>query len=484
MTDNDPDIATALAQYATTLTLETVPDAVRDRATLVVLDTIGVCLRGSQTKYVKDAVQTTAQLDCAGPQATGGGTTFATADRRPPTLAAFANAAGGTTLELDEGNQRAAHMGVHVVPPALAIAEHRQASGHEFLRAVIAAYEASARVGDAIRPQRDGLHPHGTWAPIGAAVATGCILGIDRSTLAHAIRIAVNPFIATHWAAALEGATVRNVYAGTACRHGIQSAFLAKSGVTGVEGALERCLFPYVAGEDDALETLERTTASLGEEYYVESSYFKIHAACRYTHAPIEAFGKLLTESDLDPDSITSIRVRTFEAGCLLNNTTPETALEAKFSTPYALSALAICGTTGVDAYAEHHLQNERIQRLASAVTVEEDPEHTRRAKAGHWGATVTVETAGGRSFTERVPDARGGGDNPFAPGEIREKFRRLVTGGDADWGLEWDSEADFNSNSDSAPDSESAVTALEDRILDLESQPDVRLLFADLLET
>lgn len=424
--DSETDLAMDLAAYATDVLLDDLPESAVERTKLVVLDTIGVCLRGSQTPYVREAVSNAELLDGAKPM-NSGATTFATFDRRSPWLAAFANAAGGTTLELDEGNQRSAHMGIHIVPPAIAVAEQFNASGRELLEAVAAAYETSARVGDAIRPQKDGLHPHGTWAPIGAAVAAGLLRGLDREELTEAIRIAVNPFVASHWSAALEGATVRNFYTGVACRHGIQSVTLAQSGVTGVVGAIERCLFPYVAGEDDALDTLADEIDGLGDEYYLESSYFKVHAACRYAHAPIEAFEKVLESTDLDLDEVESIDVSTFGSGCLLADDTPGTVLEAKFSTPYALGVLAVLGTTGVDAFAEEHLDVDRIKRLASMVDVSEDPVYQRRAREGRWGAAVTVETADGRLLQEFVADARGGGDNPFSQKEIREKFHSLV---------------------------------------------------------
>lgn len=454
------DVADDLAQYASTVTLNNVPDSVIERAKLVLLDTIGVCLRGSQTDYVREVVINAEILDCAEPTGDGA-TTFATLDRRPPSTAAFANATGGTTLELDEGNQRSAHMGIHIVPPAIAFAEHQGASGRDVVRALIAAYEASARIGDAIRPQKDGLHPHGTWSPIGAAIATGLLCDFDRETMAEAVRIAVNPFVASHWASALEGETVRNFYTGTACRHGIQSAILAKSGVTGVDGAIERCLFPYVAGEDNALETLVAVIETLDDEYYLESSYFKMHACCRYAHAPIEAFEQLLATNDLDPDSIERIRVSTFSSGCLLDSDVPETILKAKFSTPYALASLAILGTTGIDAYKKEHLQNERIQRLTKTVKIREDPEYSRRAQEGHWGAAITVETTDGRTVQENVLDARGGGDNPFSPAEVREKFRTLVNG------------------------TETVIDAkqLEDRILNMDQVFDELSLFDDLAD-
>jgi 2-methylcitrate dehydratase PrpD len=423
------DTAATLAAYATEFQLSDAPERIRSRAKLVLLDTIGVCINGADREYVHRAVETIADLRYVG-SVEAGATTFATGDRRSPDVAALANATGGTALELDEGNQRSAHMGIHVVPPALAMAEREAASGQELLRAILAAYEASARVGDVIRPQKGDLHPHGTWSPVGGTIAAGLLRGLDAEELTEAIRIAVNPFVASHWAAALEGATVRNFYTGIACAHGLRAVALAASGVTGVEGAIERCLFPIVAEDPDAVEILQDAVRTMGEEYYLADSYFKTHATCRYAHAPIEALANIeLGERVAEIETIT---VATFEAGRLLRARAPETILEAKFSTPFGLGAQLVLGGTGVDAYTEETLGDDRIREIAGRVSVQVEEQFQERAQTGVWGARVEVEMANGETLSATVEDARGGGENPFTTTEVRAKFHELVSGATA----------------------------------------------------
>ena len=428
-----PDGATErrLAAYAVELTLEDVPSPVRERTRRMILDTVGVCIRGSDTTYIGDIVRTWDRFGTDTHSSSGGSTVFATQQRRSPVCAAFANAGGGTTLELDEGNQRAAHGGVHVVPPALAIAEETGASGEQLLTAVIAGYETSSRVASAVRPLRGNLHPHGSWAPIGAAVTTGVLMEFDEQTMCDAIRMAVNPTTNTDWTAATEGATVRNLYAGMCCQHGITSALLALSGVTGVERTIERCLVPQVAASPRAMAALEATLETLGERYFLEDSYVKMHAACRYTHAPLDALAQLLDEHQLDADDIVQIRVRTFEAGTTLGDDAPKNVLAAKFSTPYALAARTVLGTSDVEAFSSEHLTDDRIRSLAGRVHLELDETHDERARDGDWGATVEVERRDGTTVSTTVEDARGGGDNPYTDSEVEAKFDRLVDGAD-----------------------------------------------------
>ena len=425
MDDAPDDIAAIAAEYATTATLADVPEAVRERLPIVLLDTVGVCIRGGATEYVERVADGMAALGRGVPP-TGGATVFATGERRDVSAAALLNAAAGTTLELDEGNQRSAHPGIHTVVPAIAAAQHADASGEELLSSILVGYEVGARLGDVIRPMKSGLHPHGGWAAVSAAVAVGRLRSFDPETMADAIRNAVNPFLVGHWQAALEGATVRNFYTGLSCQHGIAAATLAEAGVTGVDGAIEECLLPYTAA-DAVTEELLAPFETFGEEYYLTDSYVKVHAACRYAHAPIEALEAVLADADLAPDDVVRIEVRTFELGTTLDRTDPDNVLSAKFSTPFALASRLVTGRSDAEAFTPELVEDGTIQSLSSRVELLADEEFEARAEEGTWGAAVTVETTDGATHTARKEDARGGGDTPFTREEIFEKFDSLV---------------------------------------------------------
>ncbi len=396
-----------------------------DRLPIVLLDTVGVCIRGSETGYIERVADGMAALG-RGPISGGGATVFATGDRRDVAQAALLNAAAGTTLELDEGNQRSAHPGIHTVVPALAAAEHADSTGTELLDSILVGYEVGARLGDVIRPMKSGLHPHGGWSPVSAAVAVGRLRSFDAETMADAIRNAVNPFVVGHWRAAFEGATVRNFYTGLACQHGVVAASLAEAGVTGVHGTIEECLLPYTAANavtDELLAPFE----TFGKSYYLTDSYVKVHAACRYAHAPIEALAAIQSEVDIDPDYVARIEVRTFELGTTLDRSDPDNVLSAKFSTPFALASRLYTGRSDVEAFTQELVENEAIQTLASRVELVADEEFDARAAEGEWGASVTVEMTDGTSHAVTKEDARGGGETPFSREEIFEKFDSLV---------------------------------------------------------
>lgn len=419
------DIAASVATYATTASLNDVPEAVQNRVPLVLMDTIGVCIRGSETPYIQQAADALTRLG-RGSVETNGATAFATGQRHDVSMAALLNAAGGTTLELDEGNQESAHPGIHTVVPAVAAGQHLDVSGKQLLDAILVGYEIGARLGDVIRPMQSGLHPHGGWSPVSAAVAVGRLQSFDTATMADAIRNAVNPFIVGHWQAAYEGATVRDFYTGLGCQHGIIAATLADAGVTGVDGAVEECLLPYTAA-DISSEAITAPFETLGEQYYLTESYMKVHAACRYTHAPLEAIAAIQDRATINPEDIERIRVRTFELGATLDRTDPDNVLSAKFSTPFALATRVVTGDSGAEAFISDRVADAKTQALAERVEVTVDAEFEQRASDGIWGAAVSVELTDGTTHSETVPDARGGGENPFTREEIYQKFDALV---------------------------------------------------------
>ena len=75
------------------------------------------------------------------------------------------------------------HPGVAMIPAALAVAEELQASPAALLGAIVAGYEVTMRVGNALNPASAyarGFHPTGVAGVFGATVAAGRLLGLDR----------------------------------------------------------------------------------------------------------------------------------------------------------------------------------------------------------------------------------------------------------------------------------------------------------------
>jgi 2-methylcitrate dehydratase PrpD len=401
-----------LATFVADLSTDDIPASVRDRAGLTVADTVGAIVGGSTDDAVRRLTRRW------GMTASGTASVLGTDGvEMMPHFAAFCNGTAGTVLELDEGHRFAAgHPAVHVLPALLADAETTYASSETFLRALVAGYEVAVRVARAMLPLADGYHPHGVWGGVGGAAAVAHARGLDAATTETAMSIAANYAQHTLFAAATEGATVRNSYAGMSNLAALVAADQAEAGFTGVEDGVARHLALAAADGFDA----DALTVDLGEDWELENGYFKRHAACRYTHPVLDA----LADLDADPTAVDSVTVETYPAAARLAETRPANELQAKFSIPFAVATALTNGETSPDAFRADSITPEALA-LAERVAVTVDEDIAARAPDQR-GARVTVDL-GGETLTREVVAARGGDHDPFTEAELREKFQTLT---------------------------------------------------------
>ena len=167
---------------------------------------------------------------------------------RPATLtpdaAAFVNAvAAHNSLQEDcgpGGLAEGSHPGTYVLPAALATAEEVGASGRDFVRGIIAGYEAVSRIGLAAPYSivERGFRPVPVMAPFGAAAAAAVVKGADAGQLAAALSIAAN-LSSGFGQGILEGTMEPYLHAGFGTRNGMLAADLALAGAVAARGALD-----------------------------------------------------------------------------------------------------------------------------------------------------------------------------------------------------------------------------------------------------
>lgn len=404
-----------LATFVADLSMDDLPEAVVDRAGLTVADTIGAIVAGSRDPAVRSLAGQWSETASGNATVLGTGTVSTTAN-----LAAFCNGAAGTVLELDEGHRFAAgHPAIHVLPALLADAEVDYGNGKRFLQSFVAGYEVAVRVARATAPLAEGYHPHGVWGTVGGAAAVARHRGLDADSTRTAMGIAANYAQHTRFAAATEGATVRNGYAGMSNLAALVAVDQAETGFTALSDGISRHL-SLAAGdgfEDDAL------LADLGERWELPRGYFKIHAACRYTHPTLDAVEAL--RDDIGPAAIEEITVETYPAATQLAETTPHNALQAKFSIPFAVATALLTGDTGPEAFDDDAITPE-TKALAERVTVSVGDEFARQAPDKR-GARVTIDT-GDRQVSRSVDAPRGGEHDPFTEGRLLKKFHSITT--------------------------------------------------------
>jgi 2-methylcitrate dehydratase PrpD len=413
------DAEARAAAFAADLRLADVPPGVQTHVGLVIADTVGAVVGGATDPAVGSLVDRLA--DEAAPQAPTAAV-LGTASRLSPRLAALVTGTAGTVLELDEGHKYAAgHPAIHVFPAVLAAGDAMDATTEEFLTAFVAGYEVVTRVARACAPLTAGYHPHGVWGAVGAAVGVARLRGLDAETTLTAMRIAANGAQHTRMAAATEGATVRNSYAGKANLDGMLAVELAEAGFTGLVGGVARHLSPACGDGFDA----DELTRDLGERWDVTGGYFKRHAACRYTHPTLDALDALLEGVSFDADRVAEVDVETYPMAAELTAVRPTNALQAKFSIPFAVATRLLTGSSGKPSFDER-ARSAATFELAERVTVRAASDLTARLPDAR-SARVRVTLDDGQSYEEEVVHARGGAERPWAEAELREKFDELV---------------------------------------------------------
>jgi 2-methylcitrate dehydratase PrpD len=413
-----------LAARLAGISAATVPAAVRDRAGLVLADTLGAIIAGQGDA----AVAATARRHAAegGPCRLPG-----TGLRAAPPTAAFLNGFAGTALELDEGNYPAGgHPGIHAVAAALAEAEARNAGGALLLDAVVAGYEAGARVGMAAR-LRPAAHPHGTWGALGAAAAVARLRGHDAAMTRRVLEVAASLGLATSGTAALRGGSVRNAYAGMAAQNGMLACDLAEAGITGEPGGIAT-VFGRVVGEAfDERAMLD----GLGERWLVAEAFFKQASCCRETQGALEALELLLAEAPAAADAVAAIEIETFASAAALSERAPAAPIAGRFSIPFAVATRMVRGHAWTDAFSEAAIADPTTRALAARVQVREAPALTARLPAERV-CRLAIRLRDGETREREVVGTPGDPDRPLPEDALREKFGRCA---EPALGARWD---------------------------------------------
>jgi 2-methylcitrate dehydratase PrpD len=398
------DILASSVEAAASLELSHVPDEIVAHSGRVVADTVGVIVAGARSPEIQALA---GALDCP-----GDATVLTPVRRRAaPDAAAFLNATAGTFIELDEGMRPTGHPAMHVVPPALAVAESTRASGSDLLQAVLAGYELTSRLFMAFRLTYP-VHPHGHFGGIGAALAVALLEGSDPL---QATRIAGTTPLLSVWEPCFEGATARNTYTGWAAEIGVRSSSLARAGFTGSTASLASS-FGQIAGR-----LIDATALDAPLNYQrlgITHNYFKRHSACALSHAAIDA---IQAGTNPPADQIDDVLVETVSNNLKLDRQPHDNALSGRFSLQYAVATALVLGRTDVEAF---HYRPD-VAEFARRVHVRlADDLEARWPEAA--AARVTIHAAG-QSFTRQVDNPHGHHSQPLTPEELQDKFHALV---------------------------------------------------------
>jgi 2-methylcitrate dehydratase PrpD len=410
----------ALADFVCNTRLADVPAAVCQEMCITFADTLAVIAAGMQTAEMQALLALHAPLT-----APGAACVLGSGRRMNPLDAAGMNGTAGVFLELDAGNSRShGHPGIHCLPSALAVAQEAGASGAETLLACIVGYEVCARVGGAAK-MRIMVQPHGTYGVLGAAVTVARLKGLSHAQVRSLINVAGATPIGGNRQTMLDGATVRNWYAGHSSQMGQMAVRLAEAGFSGPHAALD-VTFGQVLG--DAFDAAQ-AVAGLGEHWYAGEGYVKLYSGARHLHCAIDALRDLFerhAQACFMPEDISRVEVRTHRLAVFCGKSVVDNAFGARFSVPFALATVLVHRRWDLDCFGEAAVADPRIRDLMLRVDLQEDESFTRRYPEKQM-CVLGVVLKDGRRLEGRCEVMRGEPDRPHAPGEVERKFFDLA---------------------------------------------------------
>ena len=415
--------ARELADFAATLTFESIPRSVVDRTEDLFLDWFASALAGKNAR----PVETLAEFyESQGP-ANGPSEILIHRRTSSPMIAAAVNAASSHFAEQDDvHNGSVFHPAAVVIPPALAVAQALGASGRDLVTAIVVGYEVGIRVGEFLgRSHYRIFHTTGTAGTVAAAAAVGRLLNLSPEQMQHAFGSAGTQS-AGLWEFLRDAADSKQLHCAHAAASGLAAAYLAMSGLTGAQRIFEGAqgMAAGMSTDADPAKLVDR----LGTRWALAETSFKFHASCRHTHPAADALLHVMTNEKLKHDQVARVTARVHKGAIdvLGPVTDPQTVHQSKFSMGTVLGLIAMHGRAALTDF-DKDFRDPSVVTFRKKVHMELDPE-VDTAYPARWIGKVTVETTDGRRIDGRVDVPKGDPDNTLSRAELEDKAMRLGT--------------------------------------------------------
>lgn len=423
----DPSYSEQLGEYYYKLDRKAIPQEVLDYTKFVILDYLGCAIGGAN-------VDTTKQVKAIYMDRLGECTVF-NGGKAPVERAAFINGAASHALEMDDASFFAGgHPAVVIISAAMAMAEKQNASGREFMDAVILGYDMMCRVGRGVVPDHcfdRGWHPTATNGIFGATLASAVLLKLNAKQIANAWGIAYG-FSSGNLECYADASMTKRLNPGHAAQSGINAARLASTDYTGPRWCFEGRHGYFTAFTDDP--TPERMIENMDYSYYgIMNAAFKPHACCRYNHAPIDSTVKIMKDHGITADDIEKIVVDTCSMALRAVveprelKYAPDNIAGAQFSLPYGVTAAVLFGDASVQQYTDEKIHSQEVKDFIRRVEMIHSGEMDQYLP-DIIAASAEVHTKDGRVFKEFTKFAKGDPENPMSDEECRNKFMSLAT--------------------------------------------------------
>lgn len=417
-----------IAEFVSGLTFEAIPDEVRSRIKLLMLDSLGCGLYAADLPWSRILMDTLASGDSSDSSGVWG-----TDLRLSPPHAALVNGTLVQGFELDDVHRQGVlHVGAVTLPALIAVTELKPGmSGAEFLTAAVAGYEIGPRVGMCMGQEHitQGWHSGATLGVFSAAAGAARGLGLDAEKTVHALGVAGTQ--SAGLMAAQYGAMVKRMHAGRSSQSGLYGALLASNGFTGIVNVLESEYGGFCttfSGTSDGFNLAE-LTGGLGERFETMRISLKFYSCVGSNHTTLDAIRNLQARHPFGADDVEKFvvhgsRVTMDHVGWKYQ---PEGLTSAQLNLPFCIATLMLEGDVFVDQFPEESFTDSARIAYADKVEVQEDPDITARGSNYRHMVRVEVHLREGTVLEETVEAPRGSEHSFASEADIVEKFEKLA---------------------------------------------------------
>ncbi|MCY1525743.1 MmgE/PrpD family protein [compost metagenome] len=341
--------------------------------------------------------------------------------------AAFANAAIAHIREIDDAHRAAMlHPGVVSITPVLALAAGGGLSGRQVADAVIAGYEVSLRVGEALGAgHAAGFHATATAGATGAAAAAGTALGLAPAQLHHALGIGATQ-AAGLWQLVDDGAhESKSLHPAFAVRNGLAAAYAARAGLPGARRYVTGARGMYrLLGGDGPLAALD---GGLDAPERLNTATIKAWPCCAQLFTPLDAIRDLLDTHGVEPQAIESVDIEIFTHALKIAGVDwPAKPAETCFSLRYVAARLLLSGKLGIEDMEAPDLRAQDLLAMAGRITVRTSDEFQREFPRLR-PSRVMLTLKDGRKLDALRKLRRGDPEDPYTWEALQARMRAFA---------------------------------------------------------
>lgn len=414
-----------VADFVSGLRYEAIPAEVLARIKLLILDSFGCALYGTDLPWSQILIETLSGLDT-----TATNVLWGTDKKLSAPHAALVNGTLVQSFELDDVHRQGVlHVGAVTLPALCAVAELNPGmTGREFLTAAVAGYEIGPRVGMCMGQEHigQGWHSGATLGVFSAAAGAARGLRLSPEQTVHALGVAGTQ--SAGLMAAQYGAMVKRMHAGRSSQSGLYGALLASKGFTGIQDVFES---PYggfcsTFSRSNDRFNLDELTSELGERFETLRISLKMYSCVGSNHTTLDSIREMQTRHPFGADDVDHIVVHGSQVTvdhCGWKYF-PNGVTAAQLNLSYCVATLLLENEVFVDQFAADVLDDPRRIALAVKVDVRHDPAITARGSRFRHAVRVEVYLKDGTRLDEQRDAPRA-----FASDSaIVAKFRSLAS--------------------------------------------------------